>query len=169
LAEDEDISISELPVVPPHLISKTEELLASSVGTLHHIPPFCRKPLADALGSALRRLHAKKDLQSAWLVVTLPRLILFPLARGGRRHNRQATGILMERLRLWCAGDFESLVRDALMTKNPSRGQPREQQPNDIDVPTSVQRAVKTAVSEGALHKAIVLLLESSPPNQQPS
>jgi hypothetical protein len=102
------------------LLSKAEELLASSGGTLHHIPPSCRKPMAEALGSALRRLHEKKDDQSAWLVVTLPRLILFPLARGGRRHNRQVTGILMERLRRWSAGDFESLIREVLMTKKPS-------------------------------------------------
>jgi hypothetical protein len=150
------------------LISKTEELLASSVGTLHHIPSSCRKPMAEALGSALRRLHEKNDVQSAWLVATLPRLILFPLARGGRRHNRQVTGILMERLRRWAAGDFESLFREVLSTQKPIRGKPREQQPGDPDVPTSIQRAVKAAVNEGALHKATVLLLESSAPLSNP-
>jgi hypothetical protein len=46
------------------------------------------------------------------MVMCFSRLVLFPIARGGRRHNRQSTGVILERLRCWNAGDFESLFEE---------------------------------------------------------
>ena len=42
-------------------MSQTEELLSFPGGTIHHLPPACRKPLADVLAEAMRRLREKRD------------------------------------------------------------------------------------------------------------
>lgn len=49
----------------PDVLYQTDELLSLPGGTIHHIPPVCRKPLADAFAEALRRLHEKRDVQYA--------------------------------------------------------------------------------------------------------
>jgi hypothetical protein len=68
------------------------------------------------------------------------------------------------RLRRWNAGKTGLLLQEALGASTPAR-RLRPRTPSDEqDWHPSVQRAVKTAVREGALHKAAALLLENSPP-----
>ena len=88
--------LAEHVLVLPEVMSLTDEILYLPGGTLHHIPPACRKPLADTLAESLRHLHEKCDAQSAWLVALFPRLVLFQIVRGGRKHNRQATGVIFD-------------------------------------------------------------------------
>jgi hypothetical protein len=162
--EGETIAFSDFSPVSPSLLSKLDVLLSAQVGTLHHIPPACRKAAADSLASALRRLHDKKDAPSAWLVMSFPLLVLFPVARGGHRHNRQTTGVIMERLRRWNAGDFESLFQEFTSGSSLKRRQRNTMPSDELDLDPGVQRAVKAAVSEGALRKAATLLMENTPP-----
>jgi hypothetical protein len=95
--------------------------------------------------------------------MAFPLLVLFPIARGGQRHNRQTTGLIMDRLRRWNAGDFESLFQQFVAASPPKRGE-RSVQCGGQDLDPGVQRAVKTAASEGALRKAATLLMENTPP-----
>ena len=154
--------------VSPELMAQTDELLSVSFGTLHHLPPACRKPLADAFAFALRRLHEKMDLQSAWLVVTFPKLVLSPLTRGGQKHNRQATGVILDRLRRWNAGAYRELVQQTSLTQFGGKRRRLAQPPAGPDKDTlnpSIRRAVVHAVTEAALSKAAKLLSSGSTPS----
>ena len=123
-------------------MSQTEELLSLPGGTIHHLPPACRKPLADVLAEAMRRLREKRDAQSAWLVALFPRLVLYPLVRGGLKHNRQATGVVMDRLQRWSAGAFRELTTQAIQACGGGKPKPKAkltaQPPVDLLDPTRV-------------------------------
>jgi hypothetical protein len=101
-------------LVPASLLARVDELLAVKGGTLKHIPAPCRSLWADALTLALQWLHERRDVEAAWVLVTLPRLVLGPVQRGGKKHNRQVTNILMKRLHAWFLRDFERLAESAL-------------------------------------------------------
>ena len=155
--------------VPADLQAQTEALLSIATGTVHHLPPAARKPLADALCCALRRLHEKNDAWSAWQVALLPRLVLGPLVRGGRKHNRQATGVILDRLRRWNAGAFRDLVLQALLGEGKggirqTRHKPRQEE-KSTSLEHDVQRRVVQAVAEGALSKAAKLLYKGARPS----
>ena len=161
---------SELALVPPDVMAQTDELLSLSGGTLHHLPPACRKPLADALAEALRRLHEKHDAQSAWLVALLPRLVLFPLSRGGRKHNRHAVGVILDRLQRWSVGAYRELVAQAIQSsgggsKRKSKTKSSSDSTGDA-LDASVARGVINAVSEGSLSKAAKLLKSRAVPSE---
>ena len=154
-------------LVPVDVMALTDDLLALPGGSFHHIPPACRKPLADALAEAMRRLHEKRDIQSAWLVALFPRLLLFPLVRGGRKHNRQATGMILDRLQRWSAGAFGELAAQAIQACGDGKRKRKAKSsspPGDLLDP-AVARAVVNAVSEGALSKAAKLLRSRAVPS----
>ena len=154
------------PEVPPGLLAQTEAILSSPVGSLHHLPPATRKTLGDAFACALKRLHERKDAWSAWQVVLFPRLVLSPLSRGCRKHNRQATGIILDRLRRWNAGALSELTLQA--TPLPGK-KVRQEKPGPMgaedSLPPSLHRAVVSAVTDGALSKAAKLLYKGGAPS----
>ena len=93
--------------------------------------------------------------------------MLFPLTRGGRKHNRQATGVLLDRLQRWSSGAFRELAAQAIQAsgggKRKSKAKPLSQSPGDLLDP-AVSRAVVNAVSEGSLSKAAKLLSSRAVP-----
>ena len=159
-------NVNEFPstLVPESLLLRTPALLESKQGTLKHIPVACRALWSEALSTALTLLRERKDMQAAWLVVTLPRLVLGAVSRGGRKHNRQVTNIVMGRLRRWFLRQYESLFSEACSHSVAHRSRKTGNREIVEDLPEGTRRAVTTAVREGALSKAAKLLLENASP-----
>ena len=61
------------------LLARADELLSMKAETLKHIPVPCRALWADALTLSLQWLHERGDAEAAWVLVTLPRLVLGPV------------------------------------------------------------------------------------------
>ena len=103
--------------------------------------------------------------------MTLPKLVLGPVRRGGKKHNRQVTSIVMQRLRSWFLRDFEGLsqqyLKQAQLSGKRSTEHPKIPTTNgDLDPQT--RRAVIRAVREGALSKAAKLLAANCSPCENP-
>ena len=101
-------------LVPANLLNQVDQLFSVKAGTLKHIPVPCRALWAEALTLSLQWLHERKDIEAAWVLVTLPRLVLGPVQRTGKKHNRQVTNVVMRRLHAWFLRDFARLTETAL-------------------------------------------------------
>ena len=159
-----------LPVVPNEVLARTSELLACSAGTLKHIPKQCRRAWGDAYAATLQRLHERLDVPAAWGVTAFPRLTLGALSRGGKRHNRQAVNVVMERIQMWQRGEYSSLLSSALSEGNhlSHLKQKKANAPPMDYLPPGVRRSVVSAAYDGALSKAASMLISALPPLADP-
>lgn len=164
-------------LVPANLLNQVDQLFSVKAGTLKHIPVPCRALWAEALTLSLQWLHERKDIEAAWVLVTLPRLVLGPVQRTGKKHNRQVTNVVMRRLHAWFLRDFARLTETALKGPTEKAQKPKAkmreaedrlpaESPPDLNPQT--RRAVLAAVSDGALSKAAKLLCANSPPLDNP-
>ena len=163
--EDSEIS------VPMHEdCSVWEDLPTFPRGTLRFIPQGVVQPWAAALASEIEGFLADPSRLRALQLMRMPRIILAPCGRGGRRHNRQTNQVIEARLRM--AGQkmavLEEVKAASRKQRKPRLGRPgpvHEGHPEDHPPQQSLdegsRRAVLRAVREGALAKATRLLLNS--------
>ncbi len=115
-----------------------DTVLRTKRPTLRHVPKCCRDLWATALTRVFASAHlatialgsnpsqeAVARCEEAWLdVLLLPKCVLCPSARSGRRHRKLTGQHTRARLNRWLAGERQSLWEDSTPKKSnrPSNG-----------------------------------------------
>ena len=106
IGREDDIALEEGMSSPRGTPSHTD--LTAGLGlprnTLRHVHKVARALWAEALSAALSEFTSAPSVSSATSLVVLPRIVLAPGGRGGRKHSRQFGDIVATRLRRWLLG-----------------------------------------------------------------
>ena len=92
--------------------SLMNEIITLSVSTISHIPRKVRPLLAQVFCNELQHAH----LDGIWgfaRLFLLPKAVLRPPPRGGRKKRYVVAGLIIERLHRWLNGDLEALWLEA--------------------------------------------------------
>ena len=88
--EDHDYALRPEPIHPPEDLPLLDEVLKAPIKTIQHIPKAARgewaKVLADVLFGVLDNIDSERHW---WLLLSLPKCVLFSAKRGGKQHQRQ--------------------------------------------------------------------------------
>ena len=112
----------------PQLVPSFQDVLTAQVPTIRHIPAMCRSAVASELARLVREVAVPVPTWEALhRLLCFPKLVLRSSGRGGSKHQRQAALDLDKRLRLFQAGQLETLWKEAraLAEKTPRTSQPR--------------------------------------------
>ena len=83
------------------LVIKPKETFAP---TLHHIPNGAQASFAALFSEMLVRASATRRVQDLAALMMMPRYILGPLERGGRKHQGKAAKVVQDRILSWRSG-----------------------------------------------------------------
>ena len=126
--------------------------------TLHHIPYGSQSELTSLFSELLQRASDKRRVEDVFALLMMPRYILSPLQRGGRRHEGKAAKIIHDRILSWQSGTREVEQSDMGRPRRSSR------KPAVAELDASAERLVLAAVKDKALSKACKILLGSALP-----
>ena len=110
-----------MPTVPctslnapcPALVPTLEELLASTVPTVRHIPNACRGPVSSCLSSLLEAFVLQRSWEALHRLQCFPKLVLRSSKRAGKAHAKQIASDIQRRLRLFNGGHLATLWNEA--------------------------------------------------------
>ena len=94
------------------------------------------------------------------------RVELAPVRRGGKKHVKQVSAVVGERIEQWRCGAFARLMRDRLGELTVRKGSEDTPPPGGRhleELPMDVVRIIRHSVAEGALSKGARLLFEHAP------
>ena len=97
----------------PPLIPTLDDLLASTISTVRHIPNACRGAVSSCLSSLLEVFVLRRSWESLHRLQSFPKLVLRSSKRAGKAHAKQIADIL-RRLRLFEGGHLGTLWTKAL-------------------------------------------------------
>ena len=145
-----------LPDVPCDLGSALRHLQPFAP-TQRLLPKQALDEIAKLLTDLLNRATSCRSVQTVASLLLMPRFVLAPLARGGRRHEAQTTRILLDRVAKWRAGIWQSQALE-----DPPRRKTKK--PKQTGLPEATERAVVNAIKDKALSKACRILSTSHLP-----
>ena len=158
----------------PQLVPSFQDVLTAQVPTVRHIPAMCRSAVASELARLVREVAVPVPTWEALhRLLCFPKLVLRSSGRGGSKHQRQAALDLDKRLRLFQAGQLDTLWTEAraLAEKKPkdqpAKTRARARMEEEGVMPGSQVVAIRTLVEEGALSKATKLLVSTGLANSQ--
>lgn len=141
-----DDAAADQDVLPP-----LEEVMAQHARTAKHVPKACRDQWARALTRALAAVVAY-NTTAAWTeLIMLPKAVLGPPPRGGRKNTRAAATFTADRLSRWLDGDKHELWREVCASPAPARPGPATAAHN--------RRRAEALAREGFDRKACAALL----------
>ena len=141
-----DDAAADQDVLPP-----LEEVMAQYARTAKHVPKACRDQWARALTRALAAVVAY-NTTAAWTeLIMLPKAVLGPPPRGGRKNTRAAATFTADRLSRWLDGDKHELWREVCASPAPARPGPATAAHN--------RRRAEALTREGFDRKACAALL----------
>ena len=157
-----------MPTVPctslnapcPALVPTLEELLASTVPTVRHIPNACRGPVSSCLSSLLEAFVLQRSWEALHRLQCFPKLVLRSSKRAGKAHAKQIASDIQRRLRLFNGGHLATLWSEATtVAQRPKVVRTRAQVQAQEGLSPGAIRTIHSLVEEGALSKAAKHLL----------
>ena len=134
-----------------------ETACAANTPVLRHVPKAARAVWAQCLSRALAQVASTNSLQAWRDLFMLPKAVLRPAPRGGRRHRLQAAQFTQRRCARWLAGEREELW-DAM----PATRRKRPEEMDDEEARSARQSRCCSLAAEGELSRACAAL--TSPP-----
>ena len=134
-----------------------ETACATSIPVLRHVPKAARAAWAQCLSRALGQVASTNSMQAWRDLFMLPKAVLRPAPRGGRRHRLQAAQFTQRRCARWLAGE-----REELWEAPPSTRRQRTEEMDDEEARSARQSRCCALAAEGELSRACAAL--TSPP-----
>jgi hypothetical protein len=115
--------VQSLPPSRVEILETTMELLQKKTPTLQHVPKACGNEFSKAVSTALERIIADPDSAQNWfLLLAIPKLVLFKPRRGGRDHRNQTSKLVKDRLKRFQDGDLENLSKESCKASRQRKG-----------------------------------------------
>ena len=97
-----------------------EEIIATRVPVIDHVPRGARQQWCEALADAIDRVAVSPSIATYTASLMLAKVVLTAFDRGGRRAKRQAAHICLQRLRQYGEADWPTLWNAAKSKAAPS-------------------------------------------------
>ena len=149
-----------VPAAPAPVLQgpSLDAVFASPTPVLRHVPKAARAGWAQCLARALGRVSATNSAEAWRDLFMLPKSVLRPALRSGRRHRLQAAQFTQRRCARWLAGEREELWDDL-----PAPRLPRSTGASDEDAELEARHARCCRLgADGELSRACAALV--SPP-----
>jgi hypothetical protein len=121
------------------------------------LPKQALDDTAKLLTDLLNRATTTRSVEAVASLLLMPRFVLAPMTRGGKRHEAQTVRILQDRIAKWRAGIWQSQTLEDVPRRKPKK-------PKESGLPEATERAVINAIKDKALSKACRILSTSHLP-----
>ena len=130
----------------PAVAGPSLETACAANTPVRHVPKAARAVWAQCLSRALAQVASTNSLQAWRDLFMLPKAVLRPAPRGGRRHRLQAAQFTQRRCARWLAGEREELW-DAM----PATRRKRPEEMDDEEARSARQSRCCSLAAEGEL------------------